>query len=308
LIRGNNQILSNTRGNATMSPQGTPPLGGKLGLRDMAKTSVKGLLPGILDSAVEQFLPQMQAHLQETTAAGELDAEQVRIILRGEFEKLLGSVLEMLSESVGPHFDRLEESLSRILDLVNASTALPAGPAKDALRAAVVLTHAYLEDFLRSLAVELLPKGDEACLDAIPLAGLTGRADKFSLGKLVQRRGKTVDDLLKQSVVEYLERSNFNSTDEISRLLRTLGFEVSEHSDGFSEIAQMIKRRHQIVHRQDRVWMPDSSHTLQPIEPSDVFQWLRAVSTFVTGVLSEMYAKREMPAMLKRALGAYRAE
>src|SRR5437016_7437376 len=54
---------------------------------------------------------------------------------------------------------------------------------QDILRAAVVLTHAYLEDFLRTIARAILPSGDENCLSSIPLAGLPGRPDKFALGK-----------------------------------------------------------------------------------------------------------------------------
>lgn len=148
--------------------------------------------------------------------------------------------------------------------------------AQDILRAAVVLIHAHLEEFLRTMARVLLPEGNEACLNEIPLAGLGRRKEKFFLGKLVQHKGKLVDDLLKSSVSEHLERSNYNSTDEIGKLLKSLDFEVSDHDKEFPAIQQMMERRHQIVHRADRFEAANAIASLKPIEPDDVSRWLIA--------------------------------
>ena len=151
---------------------------------------------------------------------------------------------------------------------------------QDILRAAVVLIHAHLEEFLRTISRVLLPEGNEACLNEIPLAGLKGRPEKFTLGRLVQHKGKLVDDVLRESVYEHLERSNYNSTDEISNLLRSLGFDVSKHEEEFPAIQQMIDRRHQIVHRADR-FEPALSTVLNPIRADDVSRWLTATNEFM---------------------------
>jgi hypothetical protein len=98
----------------------------------------------------------------------------------------------------------------------------------------------------------LLPARDDRSFDGVPLAGSKGRAEKFALGQLAQHRGKTVDQLLRQSVSDYLSRSNFNNVIEISTLLDKLGFNPVDHNKAFDAIDRMIARRHQIVHRADK--------------------------------------------------------
>jgi len=60
--------------------------------------------------------------------------------------------------------------------------------AAEILRAVVVLNHGYLEDFLRNVALWLMPIAGEETLNRISLAGVTGRAEKFQLGKLAEHR------------------------------------------------------------------------------------------------------------------------
>jgi hypothetical protein len=159
-----------------------------------------------------------------------------------------------------PYLERLEENVERVNRLLRFFDRelgkLEGGD--DILRAAVVFIHAYLEDFLRTLAAELLPAGDERSFEEIPLAGSKsfGRGEKFALGQLAQHRGKTVDQLLRQSVSDYLSRSNFNSTTEIASLLVRLGFRPEEHNKAFDAIDRMIDRRHQIVHHADKAAAP----------------------------------------------------
>jgi hypothetical protein len=71
---------------------------------------------------------------------------------------------------------------------------------EDILRAAVVLLHATLEDFLRYIGALYLPEGNEETLNRISLAGTHERPEKFFLGRLAQHRGKTVDALIVESV------------------------------------------------------------------------------------------------------------
>jgi hypothetical protein len=205
------------------------------GLRSYTRAAAAKSLPVMVDRGVDVIAPMLETELPKSPLKDKLDSVQIRAYARPYLEKLFATALDLQIESVGPYLDGLEESLLRISDLVKASSGLQGGAGQDVLRAAVVLTHAYLEDFLRTIAATILPTCDEKCLNDIPLAGLSpsGRAEKFFLGKLVRHNGKTVDELLRQSIAEYLDRLSFNSTDDISHLLATLGFGISEHSESF---------------------------------------------------------------------------
>ena len=45
-----------------------------------------------------------------------------------------------------------------------------------------------------------IPFSDESAIDHVPLLGIGERPKKFFLGKLVRHRGKTVDDVIQQSI------------------------------------------------------------------------------------------------------------
>jgi hypothetical protein len=202
-----------------------------------------------------------------------------------------------------PYFKRIEENIDRavsLLQLFEHLSEIEAEGRDDLLRAAVVFIHAYLEDFLRTLASELLPVGDENCLKDIPLAGAGsfGRSEKFVLAQLAQHRGKTVDDLLRLSVSDYLSRSNYNSLAEISALLTRLGFKPEDHNKGFDAIDQMIQRRHQIVHRADRV-NEAGTPVLQRIDRSQVTHWLSATHSFTASLITPLM--RRLPELLKKS-------
>jgi hypothetical protein len=201
-----------------------------------------------------------------------------------------------------PFADRIKENqerVSRLLEFYDEVLNKREG-GKDVLRAAVVFIHAYLEDFLRTLASELLPGGDESCLKDIPLAGSGtgsfGRSEKFVLGQLAQHRGKTVDEILRQSVSDYFSRSTFNNTKDITALLTRLGLKPEDHNRDFAAIDQMIQRRHQIVHRADRV-NEDGTLVLQPIKRSQVTEWLEATHNFTATLMGPLL--RRLPKLLK---------
>ena len=209
-------------------------------------------------------------------------------------ERLAKSAKLRIKEAIDPYLDLQIEGFERVDRLLHVADQISKsgvrdileGPSEedasqDILRAAVVLIHAQLEEFLRTMARVFLPEAAEACLNEIPLAGLGGRKEKFLLGKLVQHKGKLVDDLLKESVSEYLERSNYNSIEEISNLLQALGFNVTDHKGQFAAIQQMIERRHQIVHRADRFESANSLAALQPIKSDDVSNWLHEIQEFM---------------------------
>lgn len=173
------------------------------------------------------------------------------------------------NRDIRPYRDIVAGNIHRITRLISLAEKEP-DFADDLLRAAVVLTHAYLEDVLRSIAKRLLPTGSEAVLNDIPLAGLGDqpRAERFQLGKLVKHKGKLVDEVIRESVSDYLERHSFNSVDDIVRLLQRLGFETEPYKKLFPGIGEMIKRRHLIVHQTDRISFGGTAgFTLQAFQP-----------------------------------------
>ena len=154
----------------------------------------------------------------------------------------------------------------------------------DLLRAAVVFLHASVEELLRGLAVIYLPACDEEALNQVPLAGSadTLRAEKFFLGRLAKHRGKTVDDLIAESVKEHVSRRTFNDTADIVRLFGALKIEVdAEFKDKISKINDLIARRHQIVHRAD---ITERKQKPTPIDAKTVRGWLDSVHEFVAYV------------------------
>jgi len=189
--------------------------------------------------------------------------------------------------------NRLEKNLSRAKNLVNISEHLRNNPISknsldisDILRSATVFTHASLEDFLRAISEVFLPQSNEDTLNVVPLVGQKGRADKFLLGKLAQHRGKTVDCLIQESVVEYLLKTNYNNTIEITSLLQSFGINMLEIKTTFKDIGELMERRHQIVHRADKIDKNKNFHT-NPISAKQVKKWIDAVDKFSVKVLAQ---------------------
>lgn len=247
---------------------------------------------GSANPAVEPDTAKQLASEADRRAANPTLLQQIRA--DREFEQQLEARLR-------PYLEHLEENVARVnrlLTFFDEELGKREG-GDDILRAAVVFIHAYLEDFLRTLAAELLPAGDERSFEDIPLTGSKsfGRGEKFALGQLVQHRGKTVDQLLRQSVFDYLSRSNYNSTTEIASLLVRLGFRPEEHNKAFDAIDRMIERRHQIVHRADK--RSSSGKTmLQPIERAEVVEWLQATFSFTSGLLTPLMQR--LPTLLEK--------
>ena len=191
---------------------------------------------------------------------------------------------------------RFTENISRVRNLVDIySTHLSGqgggrrGHSKtDVLRAAVVLLHAATEDLLRSLAYWKLPLAAGDVLSKIPLIA-TGPAAKFSLGDLSVHRGKNVDAVIAESVNGYLERSNYNNTDEVASLLTSIGVSVAEVNTHFTQLSEVMGRRHLIVHRADRSEAGGrGNHSVSSIGPRTVSDWITGVEGFGTAVLNQI--------------------
>jgi hypothetical protein len=167
----------------------------------------------------------------------------------------------------------------------------------------VVLTHAHLEDSLRTLAETFLPLASEEALNNVPFVGTPGRPEKFFLGKLAKHRTKTVDELIRESVREHLDRSNFNNVTEIASLLQGLGIPVPEsQKENLPLIDAMIQRRHLIVHRGDRVKSKDGCLQTQVINIAEVHEWMNATNDFIYALCQPVLEKRNI-AELKAVLG-----
>ena len=200
------------------------------------------------------------------------------------------------------HAERLASNIARAHNLVSIYQLLAgSNPGRrsvgdtDVLRSAVVLLHASLEDFLRSLGRTYLPTANPEVMDSIPLKGVgrSGRPEKFSLGHLDEHRGKTVDELIEESVEAYLERSNYSSTTEIATLLASLGLDVEPVRQFFPALDRMMARRHQIVHRADCTAQTGRGrHHARSLRASTVEEWINVVLSFHGAVLYQVQLKQ----------------
>ena len=205
---------------------------------------------------------------------------------------------EKLLETMKPYNDLVLENFDRIKALVELYVSLQSSAEfssnlalDEILRVSVVFTHATLEDFLRTMAAKLLPESDEQVLNQIPLLGLntSGRAEKFSLGQLVRFKGESVDDVIAQSVQEHLKRSSYNNIDDITALLKSLGIVVSQVNQSFPKLAELMERRHLIVHRADRSEPIGSNKPdVKDIDGLAVTEWLGAVVQFIIDITPQI--------------------
>jgi hypothetical protein len=151
----------------------------------------------------------------------------------------------------------------------------------------------------------LLPEADEKALNNIPLITESGRAEKFALGSLAKLKGKTIDEVISESVSNYYERSNFNNTTEINALLKDLGINTSKIKHHFPELNNLMNRRHYIVHRADKAKKTETSskkivslHELRKnpgalvaIKSSEVLKWKEVVTDFCATISGEILEK-----------------
>ncbi|MDG9667162.1 HEPN domain-containing protein [Hahella sp. CR1] len=157
----------------------------------------------------------------------------------------------------------------------------------DLLRAATVFLHASLEDFLRSLSSWKFPDANKEVINRIPLIGSNGRSpSKFLLGELVPHKGKKVEDLICESIENYLEYSNYNNKGDIVFILTSLGLVFDEMDFEFDALTKLMARRHLIVHRADFDQTGGrGNHRVKSISVQQVETWVLAVEKFGHDVL-----------------------
>lgn len=201
---------------------------------------------------------------------------------------------------------RVTENFGRVKSLINLSETRDAHTKQDVLRAAVVFLHATIEDLLRFLGSACLPRAGADVLNRIGFVlGDDRLADKIQLGTLSRHRGKTVDELIDNSVSAHLDRRSFSSTNDIATHLADCGFPTIPRSDEiYPKLSQMIQRRHAIVHRADRVQDPDGTFRTSPIDRNTVLDWEKAgVALFSVVIVGHILQEDSRTGIVRAALG-----
>lgn len=195
------------------------------------------------------------------------------------------------------HLNRITVNLVRVENLVKLAEEVYPNPPKglilykqDLLRSAVVFLHATLEDFLRYIGMMYLPNCNEEVLNRIALVGTSDilRPEKFFLGKLVQHRGKTVEQVLSESIAAYLDRVSFSDTTDISRFLEAVGIDLELVRTHYTKLSELTSRRHQIVHKGDLIdSSTDQCREATPIAAEAVMEWHTSVKAFMSAVIGQ---------------------
>jgi len=181
---------------------------------------------------------------------------------------------------------RTHENLDRAKNLVGIYERASGNPNlhdTDILRAAVVFLHASLEDCLRSIAYEKLPFSTQSELNKTE--------QKVSLSRIAEYRDKTVNELIKDVIDEYLGRKTYNNSGEIKTALKALAIEIPDNV--ISDTEPTMQRRHKIVHRADRSEKESGEiGSITKIQPSQVSRWISEVERFVDAVLTAFEQQR----------------
>ena len=159
----------------------------------------------------------------------------------------------------------------------------------DILRSAVVLLHASLEDFLRSVAAKYIPRQDTEFIGRLPLIGKP-RSAKYSLADLVPHKDKTISKLIDESIDQWLNQHSFNNNQDIISLLKEIGLQPECCSEFYPLLSKMIDRRHRIVHNADRL---PSNGELGEISAGDVQEWSKNVEGFMSRVVFKLLPDRQ---------------
>jgi len=202
----------------------------------------------------------------------------------------------MILENLGFYVEKNFERVNNLMEIYEIITPKKKGrkPVKslDLLRVTVVLLHASLEDYLRSLMKTLLPIANKEYLKGIPLflnQNEYRKTTKFELGELAEHRDLTVDSLISLSVEQYLNRESYNNTNEIASALERIGFAITpEMTNLLNDLDKMIARRHNIVHQTDRELKDGQGfHEAKSINYKQVKKWRNVVDKFMAEIVNQ---------------------
>lgn len=192
-------------------------------------------------------------------------------------------------------FDRFKQNIARVDNLcilfetVKESKKRPTVKEGDILRAAIVFLHSALENYLRSVIAEWLPKkGDKKAIDGISLPISENRAEKFMLGALLDFSDQKVSDLILAAVQKHMSRISFNDYTDICSWLNKIGIDYSAFKEQ-DLINNMIKRRHKIVHEADANQKSGSgNHYAASINHPTVEAWKKATIDLVSVIENQI--------------------
>ncbi len=143
------------------------------------------------------------------------------------------------------------------------------------MRAALVLLHSAEEDYFRNILIHWYPiKADSKALSEVSLAGSDGRTSKYSFDRFASFSGKTVDEVISESVREHFSRMSFNSYKDIDSRLKKIGLSLGAYKRQ-AEIDALIQRRHKVVHEVDLMQDESSGKSrTRPIKSAQVRIWM----------------------------------
>lgn len=195
--------------------------------------------------------------------------------------------------------DEFQQNTDRVKNLILAFQLLEENniedseTRKDILRAAVVFMHSTLEEIIRNLFIGLLPNGNNRHLNKIPFVGHEVHHPKgILLGHLKDFNGRFVENIILESIENYVDTLNVNNTTQLSTLFEMVEISTESLRQYFPELESLMKRRHQIVHQMDR------SNELDPlmepvtnIELQTVIDWQNALHDFFSELLRLLAAR-----------------
>lgn len=195
-------------------------------------------------------------------------------------------MLEPIQRNFDVNLERVNALVSVYQDLANGQGRRRVAQT-DVLRAAVVLCHATLEDLLRSVLAWRWPQAAPEQLAELAFAG--GTATKITVSQLAAHRGKSVDQVVQESVSDALEKSNFNNLGELKSALRRSHLPEHLADSTQDKLQSMMSRRHMIVHRADQNdLMGRGQHPARSLSQEAVQAWVDAVEAFGSRVLDEL--------------------
>ncbi len=163
----------------------------------------------------------------------------------------------------------------------------------DVLRAAVVLLHSTLEEILRNIYLWKLPDGSLESLNRIPFVGhAITRPKGILLGELREFRGQFIENIIRDSIDQYVDTLNINNTTQLSGFLDVAGLSSDPVRRHFTALNQLMLRRHQIVHQMDREdGLDPLDKPVAEIDLTSVQEWRNSLHAFFADIIIQLSAE-----------------
>ena len=190
-----------------------------------------------------------------------------------------------------------EENISRVENLIQLYEKLftnkigNESEQNDILRSAVVFLHSTVEELVRNLFIEKMPKQDRKTLDEIPFSVhiASHRSKGILLGELAHEyRGQFLDNIVLDSINAYVNSMNLNDITQLVYQLEKVKIDISGIKEIYPNLNSLMKRRHQIVHQMDRSNSldPDTA-PINSISVGEVKAWQVSTRKLIDHCLSQ---------------------